>query len=223
MAFAPSPTHTRTRRRRARSVFLSVALVCTAASATLRAAPAQADSVSDENRFVELINGARVAGGLQPLTVHPALIASGRAWATKMRAASLAAGTNGCLISHNPDLRTAVAANWRKLGENVGCGDVDADYLHQKFMDSPAHKANIMDPEFDSIGIGIVMSDDGIMFVTEQFMDSDDRASAPTTSAQPGTPDALALAPTAKVKGVSVLQTKNRKAPRPIRAVPKRK
>lgn len=223
MAFAHSPMHTSARRRRARSVFLSLALVCTAASTTLRAAPAHADTVSDENRFVELINAARVAGGLQPLTVHPALIASGRSWATKMRAASIAAGTTGCLISHNPDLRTAVAASWRKLGENVGCGDVDADYLHQKFMDSPAHKANIMDPEFDSIGIGIVMTDDGIRFVTEQFMDIDDRASAPTTSVQSGTPDALALAPTAKVNGVTVLKTKSRPAPRPARTVPKRK
>ena len=195
--------------RRGRSAVLAVLLLASCLTAVLRTTPAHADTVTDENRFVELINAARVAGGLKPLAVHPALIDAARGWATKMRAASQAAGTTGCLISHNPDLRTAVAANWRKLGENVGCGDVDADYLHQKFMDSPAHKANIMDPEFDSIGIGIVMTDGGVMFVTEQFMTLDTRT-APTTAAPP--PSALALQPSASVKGTTVV-------PAPVKTV----
>lgn len=210
------------RRRRSRALGITLMLVATCAASAVRAAPAHADSLSAENRFVELINASRVAGGLPVLSVHPALIASGRTWANKMLAASSAAGGSGCLISHNPELRTAVAASWRKLGENVGCGDVDVDVLHQKFMDSPAHKANIMDPEFDSIGIGVVYDSTGMMWVTEQFMDLDDRAQQTTTTA-PSVPNALALAPTARVKGLTVTpNTSVKRAPRPVRKVTRR-
>jgi uncharacterized protein YkwD len=151
---------------------------------------AQADTISDEAQFVKRINEARVAGGLKELTVHVALVDAGRGWATKMRDTSVAANVDDCLISHNPNLRTAVNAPWRKLGENVGCGDTDADTLHEAFMNSPKHKENIMDPTFDSVGIGIVMAGD-TMFVTEQFMQIDNRPVNNVGNSTP--PNALAL------------------------------
>jgi uncharacterized protein YkwD len=151
---------------------------------------AQADTISDEAQFVKRINEARVAGGLKELTVHVALVDAGRGWATKMRDTSVAANVDDCLISHNPSLRTAVNAPWRKLGENVGCGDTDVDTLHEAFMNSPKHKENIMDPTFDSIGIGIVMAGD-TMFVTEQFMQIDNRPVNNVGNSTP--PNALAL------------------------------
>jgi Cysteine-rich secretory protein family len=151
---------------------------------------AHADTISDEAQFVKRINEARVAGGLKELAVHVALVDAGRGWATKMRDTSVAAGVDDCLISHNPNLRTAVNAPWRKLGENVGCGDTDADALHEAFMNSPKHRENIMDPTFDSVGIGIVMAGD-TMFVTEQFMQIDQKALNAATN--PAVPNALAL------------------------------
>ncbi len=162
---------------------------------------AHADTVTDEAQFVKRINEARVAEGLKELTVHVALIDAGRGWATKMRDTSVAANVDDCIISHNPNLRTAVNAPWRKLGENVGCGDTDVDALHEAFMNSPKHRENIMDPTFDSIGIGIVMSGD-TMFVTEQFMQLDNR---PVNNVGNGAvPNALALkAP--NVAGISQL------------------
>lgn len=156
----------------------------------LTADAAHADTISDEAQFVRRINEARVAGGLKELTVHIALVDAGRGWATKMRDTSVAANVDDCLISHNPNLRNAVNAQWRKLGENVGCGDTDVDTLHEAFMNSPKHKENIMDPTFDSIGIGIVMAGD-TMFVTEQFMQIDNRTVR--TSPNSTTPNALAL------------------------------
>jgi uncharacterized protein YkwD len=150
---------------------------------------ARADTVSDEARYVELINQSRVAEGLKPLTVHPALVDAARNWATQMQAAWDPAVNDRCEISHNPNLRTAVNANWQKLGENVGCGDVNVDELEQKFMESPKHRANIMDPTFDTIGIGIVMKGD-VMFVTQQFMQLRPTLAPVATNV----PQALALA-----------------------------
>ena len=142
------------------------------------------DVAAEEGRFVELINAERVKGGLTPLVPMPELVSVGRDWSKVMLTQS--AGSDSCLISHNPALATKITMNWRRLGENVGCGDVDVDFLHQKFVNSPPHYKNIMDPTFDSIGIGIVYDGD-VMFVTQQFMDLRDATA--TTAA----PNALTL------------------------------
>jgi uncharacterized protein YkwD len=178
-----------------------------ASTSLFTADAAHADTISDEAQFVKRINEARVAGGLKELTVHVALVDAGRGWATKMRDTSVAANVDDCLISHNPNLRTAVNAPWRKLGENVGCGDTGPDELHEAFMNSPKHRENIMDPTFDSIGIGIVMAGD-TMFVTEQFMQIDQKAV--NNAANPALPTALAL------KAPNVAGTSQSASPAPV-------
>lgn len=194
-----------------------VALAFVAPFAVMPAA--HADSVSDEARFVQRINDARTAAGLKPLVQRQVLVDSGRSWAEKMKAASVGAGSSDCLISHNPNLRTAVAAPWKKLGENVGCGDVDADALHDAFMNSSAHKANIMDPQFDSVGIGIVMAGD-TMFVTEQFMDLDESAGPSGDGSASPVPAALPLATgSANVKAVALSAIPASSAKRRLRNV----
>lgn len=190
-----------------------------AATSLFTAEVAHADTISDEAQFVKRINAARVAGGLKELTVHVALVDAGRSWATKMRDTSVAANVDDCLISHNPNLRTAVNAPWRKLGENVGCGDTDADTLHEAFMNSPKHRDNIMDPTFDSIGIGIVMTGE-TMFVTEQFMQVDQKAASNATN--PAVPNALALKQpnVAGISQVAAPATPKTRAVKPVKKKP---
>ncbi len=172
-----------------RMAAIGVAMVLAGGAIPFAVGGAKADTVTDEARFVTLINQSRAAEGLKPLAVHPALVDAARNWATSMNSAWNSDANEICQISHNPNLRTAVSANWQKLGENVGCGDVIVDELEQKFMESPKHRANIMDPSFDSIGIGIVMRGD-VMFVTQQFMQL--RLAAPATTTG-GIPNVLAL------------------------------
>ena len=157
----------------------------------------QSNPVADQQAFVDAINATRAGVGLPALRVHPALVGVARGWSEKMRQASVAVTSDDCLISHNPDLRNAVSLNWRKLGENVGCGDVGVGGLHTAFVNSPKHYANIVDTTFDFVGIGIVYDGD-VMFVTEQFMDF---AEAPPTTAAPA---ALSLSP-AKAPAAKVL------------------
>lgn len=178
--------------RRSTRVLLALGVML---GVSLSATAARADVAGDEQTFVDAINRTRTGVGLAPLRVDVTLVNVARGWSEKMKQASLAVTAEDCLISHNPNLRTAINLPWKKLGENVGCGDVGVDGLHAAFVNSPKHYANIVDPQFDSIGIGIVMSGD-VIFVTEQFMDLND---APPTTVAPSALALVAPKPTTKV------------------------
>ena len=154
-----------------RSKILGVLAMAVSLSAVTPAALAQVaarDQATDEVRFVDLINGERAKVGLPALQVVPELVGLGRQWSNEMMA--LDSGSIPCSVVHNPDFVGKVSSPWQRLGENVGCGNVDISTLHARFVSSPGHYRNIVDPTFDSIGIGIVYDGD-VLYVTQQFMD----------------------------------------------------
>ena len=69
-------------------------------------------------------------------------------------------------LYHNPRL-TSDVTNWRWVGENVGYGPSVAS-VHTAFMNSPAHKANILDRDYTEVGIGVVVAN-GRVWVAEVF------------------------------------------------------
>lgn len=134
-------------------------LTAIAASLSLLVEDAAADSLSDESRFVELINGERSAAGLGPLSADPPLVNSGRGQSARMAAQGA--------IFHNPNLANEFAAGgWAALGENVGVGPT-VDDLHRAFMNSPSHRANVLG-DYDRVGLGVVI-DGSTIYVTEVF------------------------------------------------------
>ena len=130
-----------------------------AVSALFPPASAQADSASDEAAFVAKVNELRAGKGLAPLQVNANLTEKARAWSAGMAAAGK--------IWHST-LSAGVTENWKKLGENVGMGG-SVDGLHRAFVNSPLHYANLVDPAFGHVGIGIVMNGSTI-YVTQVFM-----------------------------------------------------
>lgn len=52
-------------------------------------------------------------------------------------------------------------------GENLARA-VDAAEAHRALMQSPGHRANILEPKYERVGIGIVRTNDGIL-VTQEF------------------------------------------------------
>lgn len=130
-----------------------------AVSALYPPASAQADTVSDEAAFVAKINELRAGKGLGSLQVNANLTAKARTWSAGMAAAGR--------IWHST-LSDGVTENWKKLGENVGMGG-SVDGLHRAFVNSPLHYANLVDPAFGHVGIGIVMNGSTI-YVTQVFM-----------------------------------------------------
>ena len=108
--------------------------------------------------MVASVNASRRAAGLAPYAVRADLVAVALGQAQRMAAANR--------LYHNPNLATDVK-NYAWAGENVGYGP-DLVTLHQAFMNSPAHRANILSARFTEIGIAVVAKD-GVLWVAEVF------------------------------------------------------
>ena len=114
----------------------------------------------DEAQFVALVNQARANVGVAPLAVDGQLTALARQHAQTMADA-------GTIFHANP-ISAGVTAPWVKLGENVGTGP-SAPPIMSAFINSPKHYANIVDPAFTYVGVGVVWVGNQ-MFTTHRFM-----------------------------------------------------
>ena len=146
-----------------------------------------------EGEFLEYLNSARASDGLAPLEVYGDLVDDARAQ-SEFQAADLC--DDGARICHNDDLGS-VTTNWTRLGENVGVGSDWAggvEQLHDAFMDSPGHRANILG-DYNYAGLGVVIRDDGSLYVTAVFMLGPDGLSSelPPTEEEPSGPNSLSV------------------------------
>jgi uncharacterized protein YkwD len=72
------------------------------------------------------------------------------------------------VLYHTPtDALKRRVTNWVELGENVGVGGTTTS-LHGAFMDSPAHRSNILYSNFRYVGIGAKQAH-GRLWVTVIF------------------------------------------------------
>ncbi|CAN5863487.1 hypothetical protein BH23ACT5_BH23ACT5_02110 [soil metagenome] len=151
--------------------FAKLAIVTAVAAllAAIGGLAAAADSGA-EDRFVSLINDARQDAGARTLTVEPVLVEVARAHAQKM--------ADSGTIFHNDQLGYQVEGHYM-MGENVGKGG-EVEALHAAFMDSPPHRANLLNSVYDAVGVGVV-DRQGTLYVVEVFMHSKEGKSAAFT------------------------------------------
>src|SRR5207249_6003284 len=60
-----------------------------------------------------------------------------------------------------------ISGNWWAAGENVGMGP-SCSSIQDAFMSSPGHKANILDRDYNQVGVGVSVKD-GTIYVTVDF------------------------------------------------------
>src|SRR4051794_28781014 len=149
------PTKTPMRRR---VVAGGVAALLGVALAFAVAPAAKADPNVDEGQFFALLNVVRAKNGRPPLATDGQLINVARGWSAQMAAAGG--------LSHNPALGSEITG-WRTLGENVGTGG-DVNSIEAALEASPHHFENMVDPNFQYVGIGVVEAG-GAIWVTEDF------------------------------------------------------
>ena len=153
------------------AVLLASAVTTTVASVAPTAAFADS-TTSMESQFVAKMNAARQAAGLRPYAVASDLTSIARQHSAQMASKQS--------LYHNPNL-TSQVHNWRAVGENVGEGPTVTD-IHNAFMHSPEHKANILDHDFTQVGVGVSVDNNGIIWVTEDFRQPQSTTTQSTTT-----------------------------------------
>ena len=119
-----------------------------------------------ENELLQLANSARRQAGAPILSLDSGLSEAARAHAQAMVAARQ--------LSHQFDgeaalpQRLAVTTGLQldQEGENVAV-DFDAQHGHEQLMFSPPHRANLLNPAFNVIGLGVVRSGDRLYIVQD--------------------------------------------------------
>jgi uncharacterized membrane protein YgcG len=148
--------------RRACGPLLAVIVTMTAGTAVEVALPTSAlaaDTASMESQFIADMNAARQSNGLAPYAVYSDLASIAREHSQNMAQKQE--------LYHNPDLTTEVHG-WQAVGENVGEGP-SVSAIHNAFMQSPEHRANILDHDFTQVGVGVAVDKNGTIWVTEDF------------------------------------------------------
>lgn len=126
------------------------------------------DYSDPELMFLKRINRARARRDIPRLERDRHLSRVARRWSKRMRKADD--------LKHNPNLADQVT-NWSSLAENVGVHpgasgltwQEQVNALHNAFMSSSSHRANILQQGADYHGVGVVFDSSGALWVTEIF------------------------------------------------------
>jgi uncharacterized protein YkwD len=129
------------------------------------------DAASEE-RMLQLLNAARSKAGLPGLKMDAQLQAAARDHSRDMFVRAY--------FSHaTPEHRTpfdrmrAQGARYVTAGENIAYSP-DVEQAHASLMDSPEHRANILNPDFKRVGIGVFRGLGGQQeMFTQDFADYD--------------------------------------------------
>jgi uncharacterized protein YkwD len=155
--------HNQTRTQRTLFLLAFVILLVTAPHAL-----AQADGSPAEQALLQLANQARAQHNLPPLRWDASLAKAAHAhlrWVVR--------NPNDLLhqYSGEPDLVTRGAnagARFGTIAENIGGHGDNPAALQQIWMTTPTHRANLLDPNLNVVGIAVV-EDQGLLFAVEDF------------------------------------------------------
>jgi len=137
-----------------------------ASSSAAASRSARPQAGAPETQLLEAANRDRAAAGLPPLQWDMSLAAVAHQHAQRM------AQTN--TLSHQlagelplQQRATQAGARFSLIAENVAEGP-SASNLHQQWMNSPPHRANLLDPELNAVGIAVVQNG-AMFFAVEDF------------------------------------------------------
>jgi uncharacterized protein YkwD len=125
---------------------------------------------AEELIVVEKTNEERVAKGLHVLFINDSLMQSAKLQALRMAEK----GQLNHVLGGPKDYRTVVNRvnyfdySFSTVGENIAYGQTPLTVVDD-WMNSPGHRANILNPEFREIGVGINFASDGTPYFCQVF------------------------------------------------------
>lgn len=164
-------------------ISLVIALgLMTAAAPGFASTDPQPDAAAEQDLFAS-INHERTSRGLRALTWNARIGGIARDHSGDMARSGE--------LHHNSDLASDVGS-FSALAENVGTGG-SVEAIHEAFMDSSGHRGNILG-SFQQVGVGVMVDDNGMKWVTEVFYTPEQSSS--TSSTQPSTSTTRKARPT---------------------------
>lgn len=165
---------------RTRTLLILASLLLAPTLAIAHPCPATPAEAALERQALAFLNTVRASpayaaethGRAAPLRLNPAVSAVARCHSAAM--ARSHALTHGGSSGANPGLRlTAAGIAWQQVGENVAMAAslaiINANLMNEP-PDQPNHRGNILNPAFTEVGIGVVRSADGLLWITEDFL-----------------------------------------------------
>ena len=113
----------------------------------------------EEANHAQAVNAFRAANGVAQLDWDDTLYDKAREWSMHI--------ANEGKLSHS-DLKDGAPADWRILGENVAMNSTLGGAI-TALENSPPHRANLLNPSFTRVAVGIVFVDN-VYWVTEKFI-----------------------------------------------------
>jgi len=167
-------------------------LITAATSLAMLLAPIAraATPVELEVCFLDHINAARATNGAPAMVMSPSLSEYGRTHSDAM-------ASEGILFHSTPaQLNPVLPDGWQAWGENVGyaTGSEDCSWLFEGFWESPNHQANLLNPIFDTAGIGVIVDGSDTIWTTHVFVQTAG-SSPPTTTLPPTTTSTTTTTP----------------------------
>jgi uncharacterized protein YkwD len=126
---------------------------------------------ADSNRYADevfrLTNAARAAQGVPPLKRDPRLDRAAANFSKYMGEAGFTAHVGPDRVP--PDQRiTNQGYNWSWWAENIAWDHRTPHAAVNWWLNSPAHRANILDPNLKDLGVGVAIVN-GRVYVTQDF------------------------------------------------------
>jgi uncharacterized protein YkwD len=146
--------------------FIVLTLAALVTTSAIAGAQSRSNSTEAEMKLLDSVNRARKEQRLPGLRWSNELAAAARKHAGVM--AQHGSAEHG--FPGEPSLAaraTQAGAKFSWLSENV-CEGARVEAIEEQFMDSPKHRANILDSDMDSVGIGVVERN-GELFAVEDF------------------------------------------------------
>ena len=80
-------------------------------------------------------------------------------------------GQDGLMVNDRADLFGI--SRWRLIGENIAFNkgyDNPAEFAVERWMNSPSHRENVLNPRWRESAVGVALSSDGAYYFTEVFL-----------------------------------------------------
>lgn len=124
------------------------------------------DNPTYQEQVVRLVNEERAKAGLSALAPDEAIQSAAQVRAQESAVSFSHTRPNGTSFS---TALTDAGVKYRGSGENIAWGQKTPEEVVEGWMNSPGHRANILNPSFTKIGIGYYQDSRGVNYWSQLF------------------------------------------------------